>query len=415
MRSPGKNRSDLKLLYVVTGCGMDHRVGGGSLVRSLALANEMVRRGHEVHFLTTKGGLAAARSRNLEARFHLLPASLFGWGPGHPTSVLNRIFAYLVSSISALWTVPRLPRCDLVYADSDAITDTVSASIYVKRYRVPWVATSHLTIEIKRNSFRDLAITSLSWLGQQLSYVLMRKYATRVFLINGPHGREMGQRLIESGLKPEKILYVNNGVDISAIESVEEPEKVYDACFVGALRPSKGLEDLFRIWKLVVARRPNARLLLIGGTAREYEKDIQQIVSSLGLADSVKFAGHLSDYRKLIQTMKSCRLYTVAFRTESWGIAVCEALAAGLPVVAYDLPVYRELFPGGMKVVPIGEIDFYANEVLELIDDAIGCGNLAKEGKRVASQYDWSAIADQDLGVFISLIQSSKGARPAVR
>lgn len=406
MESQWKDRGELKLLYVVTGSGMDTRVGGGSLVRSLALAREMVRRGHEVHFLTTKGGLAAAQSRGLQVVFHLLPASIFGWGPGHPASVLNRVFAYLVSAISALWTVPRLPRCDLVYADSDAISDTVSASVYVRKHHVPWVATSHLTIEVKRTSFRDLVITSLSWLGQRLSYVLMRKYATRVFLINGPHGREMGQRLIKSGLPPKKITYVNNGVDIAAIEDVEAPEKKYDACFVGALRPSKGLEDLFLIWKHVVARRPDAKLLLIGGTAREYEKDISRLVASLGLTDSIEFAGHVSDYAKLIQTIKSCRLYLVAFRTESWGIAVCEALACGLPVVAYDLPVYRELFDGGMELVPVGDIEMFAASIIALLEEDTRRADLSHAGRCAARRYDWRETAGREINLFTEVAQS---------
>ena len=107
--------------------------------------------------------------------------------------------------------------------------------------------------------------------------------------------------------------------------------------------------------------------------------------------------------------VKSCKLYTVAFRTESWDIAVCEALASGLPVVACDLPVHRELFAGGMKLVPVGDVDDYATRVVALLEeDDERRAALAVEGKEVARKYDWGLIAERERGIFEAIIVYSQ-------
>ena len=399
----------MKILYVITGLGMDTRVGGGSLVRSMAMMAQAQTRGNQIHVLTTYGGKAACESRYLDATFHLLPASLFGWGPGRRSSLLNRTFACLISLITAFWIVQRLPRFDIIYTDSDVISDSFVASLVVRKHKIPWVATSHLHVRWIRNGLQNSIFTGLSKLSQKATQFLMRKLAARILLINGDHGRSMGQELIHYGIDEERITYVNNGVDLTAIRSIADPcESSYDACFVGSLRPSKGLEDLILIWRQVVERRPSARLLIIGGIADEYRKQIEKIIVLNSLESSIELYGHISNFRELIASVKRCKVYITAFREESFGMAVCEALSAGIPVVAYDLPVYRELFGGIVQTVPVGDIQAHASKTLKLLEEDKARNSLREVGKRSTERYDWTIIAERELAIFESCLHPPK-------
>jgi glycosyltransferase involved in cell wall biosynthesis len=82
---------------------------------------------------------------------------------------------------------------------------------------------------------------------------------------------------------------------------------------------------------------------------------------------------------------------------ESFGQVAVEAMACGLPVVAYNLAIYDEIFPGGMVRVPQGDVAGFAATVLGLMDDPARRSNLVAEAAKVASRFGWEAIAREEL------------------
>jgi glycosyltransferase involved in cell wall biosynthesis len=66
------------------------------------------------------------------------------------------------------------------------------------------------------------------------------------------------------------------------------------------------------------------------------------------LGDSVTFTGGVDDRRKN-ELLRQSKLGISLSYEEGWGLSICEYLAAGLPVVAYRLPVFAQVFTGATR------------------------------------------------------------------
>jgi glycosyltransferase involved in cell wall biosynthesis len=100
-----------------------------------------------------------------------------------------------------------------------------------------------------------------------------------------------------------------------------------------------------------------------------------------------------------LSVVKCSKVFVFPSHEEGWGIAIAEAMACGLPVVAYDLPVYLEVFPEGMLMVPINNIRRFSEEVLSLLANEEKRHVLGKKGRALVSIYDWNQVAAKELSI----------------
>ena len=77
-------------------------------------------------------------------------------------------------------------------------------------------------------------------------------------------------------------------------------------------------------------------------------------------------------------------------------MAVLEAMAVGLPVVAWDLPVYREVFPIGLVRVPVGDRRGFVEAVLSLLGDERLAMSIVVEASNLPATYDWHLVAARE-------------------
>ena len=87
---------------------------------------------------------------------------------------------------------------------------------------------------------------------------------------------------------------------------------------------------------------------------------------------------------------------------EGWGLAVLEAMSAGLPVVATDIPVFREYLTDGRDalLVPPADVDRLAEAMARLMADEALRRRLVKGGRQVAARYTWEATARRHLEIY---------------
>jgi glycosyltransferase involved in cell wall biosynthesis len=149
----------------------------------------------------------------------------------------------------------------------------------------------------------------------------------------GRRSRVLRANLEFSGVDPSPVVVIPNGVPVdfwsASQPGVERRDPI--VLSVGRLHPVKGHDVLLRAFARLRARVPKAQLVLAGGGG--YRADLERLAHGLGLASAVTFAGQI-DAGAVRDLMGGARVFVLPSRSEGLPLALLEAMAAGVPVVA---------------------------------------------------------------------------------
>jgi|FLYL01.1.fsa_nt_gi glycosyltransferase involved in cell wall biosynthesis len=134
---------------------------------------------------------------------------------------------------------------------------------------------------------------------------------------------------------------------------------------VARLARQKGQVHLVRAFVSVLERVPEARLVIVGRPG-DAAHDVEEEISSLGLGEAVTLVGYRSDVEPYL---RHASVFAFPSLMEGLGTSVLEAMAAGLPVVAFDIPPVREVTGEGAvaRLVPPGDETRLADEICSLL------------------------------------------------
>ena len=345
--------------------------------------------GHNIHLYVSETGYEVCEDNKLKANYHII--SRFA------ASRYGLILSYTLRILKALISVQSAQEGSIIYSSSDFLPDTVPAYMMKKKNKGRWVAGLYLIapnpfqgppLGIRGHGIRSL----LYFLSQKVSILLMKQCADLIWVPNN----DTKEFLKKKGLPYCRIRVINAGVDMRQVSEAQAKNKVYDACFVGRFHSQKGIFDLIRIWEYVCTKRRNAKLALIGYGSADWRNKLFSELYRKGLEENIDFLGFIGDKEKF-EVLKSSKVFVFPSIYESWGLVACEAMACGLPVVAYDLPVFREIFPRGMVTIRIGDSKAFADEVIDLLENDDRREKLGKEALEIASKYDWYNVAKETL------------------
>jgi glycosyltransferase-like protein len=168
---------------------------------------------------------------------------------------------------------------------------------------------------------------------------------------------------------------------------------------VGGIEPRKGTRDLVAAMALVEAADPGLQLVIAGGETlfdyREYRSEVDALIALLGLRVTV--LGPVPD-DELPALVAAAEVFAFPSAKEGFGLAAMEALAAGIPVVARELPVLREVFDGAAT--------FAANPTelaSQLLAARVADPSRAAAGRALAARFTWSAAANAHLRLYAEL------------
>ncbi|MCI4360531.1 MAG: glycosyltransferase family 4 protein [Thermoplasmata archaeon] len=206
--------------------------------------------------------------------------------------------------------------------------------------------------------------------------------------------------IIPSSVDLDRFRPSEDGREIRARLRLEDQRVI---AFTGRLVPHQGIDVLLR----ALAALPNDVALLVVGRGPTLP-NLTSLAHRLGVEDRVRFCPNVSD-EELPKFLRAADLFVFPSqnRLEGFGLAVAEAMAAGLPVVIADMPGVREVIePGveGVLVEPLLVSDIVAR-VRELLDDPDRRRRMSAAARRRAEErYRVDVVAAQLLSVYRGLI-----------
>ncbi len=288
-------------------------------------------------------------------------------------------------SIPAIARLIRRQRFDLVYGNNVGGSSR-NALIAAKLARVPFIchvremATGRPRL---RYAYLNLA-NAVVPVSQSCSEALGGRVANRKLRVvhNGIDLGEFGLDVAtarqclqkETGIPPDSTVWLN----------------------VGHLKPMKGQHYAVEAFAQATRRRKDVHLLLVGSLTRspEYVGHIKTMIGQLGLVDRVQVLGFRKDTLRLVQAADLCVHSSL---DEAHPRAVLEAMAAGLPVVAFAVDGVRETVVDGKTgyLVRQGDVSALAESMSKLTNDRALRMQLGLNGRRRVEQR-FSAISTAD-------------------
>ncbi len=179
---------------------------------------------------------------------------------------------------------------------------------------------------------------------------------------------------------------------------------------VGGIEPRKGSDTLARaIAALKRAGRRPVHAVVGGHSFQDYRVYRDRVLASLPglglrLDDDVVLLGTVPD-AELPAWYAAADVLAFPSTKEGWGLAVLEAMSAGLPVVASDLPVFREFLSPGRDalLVPVDNPPALAAALAAILDDPDLAGRLRSAALATARRYSWARSAAEHQAIYASL------------
>jgi L-malate glycosyltransferase len=175
---------------------------------------------------------------------------------------------------------------------------------------------------------------------------------------------------------------------------------------VGRVSPNKGFEST--IAALAVARAhgdAGATLQIVGKPATDsYVGALQRYVAELGLTTAVRFAGHASD-ATVASAYAAADVLVVTSEHEGFCVPVVEAMAAGVPVVAFDQAAVPEVLGGAGVLLTDKDPYALAASISALVPDAHRRDAMVAAGRRRLAELDLHAAADRFVSLLVPLVE----------
>ena len=307
------------------------------------------------------------------------------------------------------WSIAR--SMDVLHAHHPFVAGSLAARLR-RRWNRPLVFTNHTRYDYYARVY-------LPFLPKRQAIGLlgawMRRFARQCDLIIAvsPSTHTMLKSLgVEA---PIEIVY--NGVDVERFARAAPaprpdlglPPDAFVLMYVGRLGEEKNVEALLEAYAIARRSAPRAILALVGDGP--HTPRLRECASQLGLADGVRFLG-MHSYDEIPSTLGAADAFVTASITEGHPMTIIEALAAGRPVLAFDVPGIREtVIDAENGLLAQVDVRALAQNMTRVATDAELHARLSEGARRTAARCDIQVTAQRIVEYYECLIREARNGR----
>lgn len=306
-----------------------------------------------------------------------------------------------------------IPDFDLVYISAIWNYPTAATAYYCRKYKKPYIIAP-------RGVFYPYTFNKKVWKKWPYYKLITKRDLERAAAIHYTTQDEFekGHSFLE--LKNKNVFIVPNGVDLSEFENLPPKENLLNRypelngkkviLFLSRLDWKKGLDVLAKAYGIIATKRKDAHLLIVGDGLEGFKNKVKKWFQDEGVLDRITFTGMLTGKEKL-EAFSASDIFTLPSHSESFGMAIVEAMACGLPVVISDtVGIFQEVeqSKAGL-IVPGNDAIKLSEAIIKLLDNEKLIKQMGENGRALSrKEFEFSEIADKMIKVFKIVLSDGK-------
>ncbi len=342
---------------------------GGIQTQTVALARGLAELGTEVHVVTRPAPGRPAREDG--GGFTVHRAGLSRGGPA-ATLAYVALAARVVASLGA--------RVSVLHAQQ-LLSPASVALVSGRLRRTPFVVASHAS-----GAVGDLAALARQGPLGRVRFEALRRHAAAFVAVSVP----IREELARAGVPEARIRSIPNGVDTRRFAPADGEERhrlrhalglppVPIAIYTGRLAPEKGVDLLLDAWAVVRRAGEPGLLCLVGDGADRAPLELR--ARDLGIVGAVRFTGAVAD---VASWLRAADAFVLPSRQEGLSVALLEAMACGLAVVATAVGGSGEAAGDAAVLVPPRNAEALGDALLRVLVDPSRARALGERARRRA-------------------------------
>jgi glycosyltransferase involved in cell wall biosynthesis len=268
---------------------------------------------------------------------------------------------------------------------------------FAKLRQTPTVLTIHGIPHLETRAEQWRSVSFFKWMSI-LSYCNL---ADRI-IVNSEYMRN--NVVVCYGLSRDKVVVIPNGVNLKMFTESNNNMKLDgdpSILYIGHLSRLKGVDILIHSVAQLRNELTNIKLHLVG---RGNVRGLELLARNEGIEENVVF--HNWAKQSLTPSYyKGADICVFPSRQEGFGIVILEAMASGTPVIASDIPSFRELISNGVdgQLFKLEDPQDLSKKIIALFKDPALRKKLARNASEKVKMYDWEKIAEKYISLYMLL------------
>jgi glycosyltransferase involved in cell wall biosynthesis len=294
---------------------------------------------------------------------------------------------------------------DVVHIHSLWLYPQFAAAREARRALRPYIVSPHGALDpfLRKRGRMRKGIANRLWQNRMLEEAdLIHVTSTEEAALITDIAPRVSRRIIPAGLETAAFGSLPDGSEFRRryLDGYEGPIIL----FLGRITFKKGLDILIRALALVRGRLPATLLAIVGPDDEGLQPRLETLSRNLNLSTAVAFTGALYGEDRLA-ALAAADVWALSSHTENFGIAVLEALAAGVPsVISPAVNIADELARSGAALVADLTPESFADALVRVLTDPTLRRSLEVAGPLFADQYDWRAVGPELVRMYEALV-----------